>query len=182
MDEQTVRLDVPAWVVFTLVAAYPVLALVGGPARRWYRAWYGRCLGCGYSLKGMRDAGGVDFETIRSTRARAKFARDRGRVPRWFVRGMVFGALAPAARFCLRILFPDSAYIESGYTLGLLVFPGAHLGFDGLVASHVLNVAFYGCLAGLAVFLFHALRRRRPEKDNSAETPAARCPECGMVA
>lgn len=82
MDQQTVRLDVPAWVVFVLVSAYPALAFVRGPARRWQRAWYGRCLGCGYSLKGMRDAAGVDFEAIRAARTRAHFTRARGRAPR----------------------------------------------------------------------------------------------------
>jgi len=181
MDKQTVRMDVPAWVVFAMVSAYPAVAFVRGPARRWHRAWHGRCLGCGYSLRGMRDAAGVDFETIRAARARAKFARDRRQVPRWIVRGTVFGALAPAARLCLQICFPDNAYIESGYALGLLVFPGAHLGIDGLVASYILNVIFYGGLTGLAAFALHALRRAKPDERDPGESSIARCPECGMA-
>jgi hypothetical protein len=46
-----VRLDV----VFFVFAAYPVLAFIRGPLRRWRRHRKGLCLNCGYDLRGLTE-------------------------------------------------------------------------------------------------------------------------------
>ena len=43
---------VPLWVPFTLLAAYPASAFVGGPVRRWRRRRHGLCPQCAYDLTG----------------------------------------------------------------------------------------------------------------------------------
>ena len=43
---------VPLWMPFVLFAAYPAIAFIRGPVRRWRRRRKGRCLKCGYDLTG----------------------------------------------------------------------------------------------------------------------------------
>lgn len=43
---------VPAWTLFLLLSAYPMIAFIRGPMRRYRRRKRGQCLGCGYSLEG----------------------------------------------------------------------------------------------------------------------------------
>ncbi len=42
----------PAWTVPMFFAAYPIIALIRGPLRRWRRHRKGLCLKCGYDLEG----------------------------------------------------------------------------------------------------------------------------------
>lgn len=42
----------PHWLLFVLLAAYPTIAFVRGPLRRWRRKRKGSCLKCGYNLTG----------------------------------------------------------------------------------------------------------------------------------
>ena len=42
----------PLWALFTLFAAYPSIAFIRGPLRRWRRGKRGSCLKCGYDLTG----------------------------------------------------------------------------------------------------------------------------------
>ena len=42
----------PTWTVSTIFAAYPMLAFIRGPLRRWRRHRKGLCLKCGYNLEG----------------------------------------------------------------------------------------------------------------------------------
>jgi hypothetical protein len=45
----------PFWAVFAVLMAWPALAFVRGPVRRWRRRREGRCTQCGYSLKGLPE-------------------------------------------------------------------------------------------------------------------------------
>ena len=45
-------LGIPLWMPFTLFAAYPVIAFIRGPLRRYRRRKRGRCIHCGYNLTG----------------------------------------------------------------------------------------------------------------------------------
>lgn len=45
-------MHVPCWVAWVLFAAYPTLAFVRGPVRRWRRRRRGLCVRCGYNLTG----------------------------------------------------------------------------------------------------------------------------------
>ena len=45
-------LAVPLWHLFLLFAAYPTLAFIRGPLRRYRRRKRGLCVGCGYDLRG----------------------------------------------------------------------------------------------------------------------------------
>ena len=42
----------PIWNPFVLLAAYPTIAFVRGPMRRWRRRRKGLCIKCGYNLTG----------------------------------------------------------------------------------------------------------------------------------
>ena len=44
--------DVPLWVLFLILAAYPTLAFFRGPLRRWRRRRKGLCRKCSYDLTG----------------------------------------------------------------------------------------------------------------------------------
>jgi len=46
------NLQVPAWLPAPIFAAYPVVAFIIGPMRRWRRRMQGQCLACGYNLTG----------------------------------------------------------------------------------------------------------------------------------
>ena len=48
----TVRVSAPAWGPFLALAAYPTLAFIRGPLRRWRRRKRGQCINCGYDLTG----------------------------------------------------------------------------------------------------------------------------------
>jgi len=42
----------PLWIPFVAFIAYPTVAFLRGPARRWRRRRAGRCIRCGYDLTG----------------------------------------------------------------------------------------------------------------------------------
>ena len=46
----------PLWAPLLLFAAYPTLALIRGPVRRWRRRKHGLCIHCGYNLTGLTEA------------------------------------------------------------------------------------------------------------------------------
>ena len=46
------RMIIPLWVPFVLFAAYPTIAFIRGPLRRWRRRRKGLCIRCGYNLEG----------------------------------------------------------------------------------------------------------------------------------
>ena len=46
------QIQVWAWLVVAAFAAYPMLAFIRGPLRRWRRHRKGLCLRCGYNLEG----------------------------------------------------------------------------------------------------------------------------------
>jgi hypothetical protein len=46
------EVTVPLWFPFILLAAYPTVAFIRGPARRWWRRRKGCCLNCDYDLTG----------------------------------------------------------------------------------------------------------------------------------
>ena len=48
-------LTVPLWMPFVLFAAYPALAFIRGPVRRWRRRKRGLCTHCGYNLTGLTE-------------------------------------------------------------------------------------------------------------------------------
>ena len=54
------------WLPFTLFAAYPTIAFIRGPLRRWRRRRKGLCLRCGYGLTGLPEPRcpecGTEFE------------------------------------------------------------------------------------------------------------------------
>lgn len=43
---------IPLWAPFILFAAYPTIAFIRGPVRRWRRRRKGCCVKCGYNLTG----------------------------------------------------------------------------------------------------------------------------------
>ena len=45
-------LELPIWFPTILFAAYPTIALIRGPLRRWRRRKRGECVNCGYNLTG----------------------------------------------------------------------------------------------------------------------------------
>jgi len=49
---KSVEAIAPLWLPFLLLAAYPTIAFVRGPMRRWRRRRKGCCLSCGYDLTG----------------------------------------------------------------------------------------------------------------------------------
>ena len=50
--DNVLALDVPLWMPFMLLAAYPTLAFIRGPLRRRRRRKRGECVACGYNLTG----------------------------------------------------------------------------------------------------------------------------------
>jgi hypothetical protein len=53
LAKNLVRIEVlrlPLWAPFLLFSAYPTIALIRGPLRRWHRRRRGLCLKCGYNL------------------------------------------------------------------------------------------------------------------------------------
>ena len=46
------KASAPLWVLAALLAAYPTIAFVRGPMRRWRRRRKGLCIECGYDLTG----------------------------------------------------------------------------------------------------------------------------------
>ena len=48
----THRVSGPIWAPLLLLAAYPTIAFIRGPLRRWRRRRKGLCLRCGYNLTG----------------------------------------------------------------------------------------------------------------------------------
>jgi hypothetical protein len=51
-----VYLVVPFWFPFVLFAAYPALAFLRGPLRRYRRRKRGLCVRCGYNLTGLTES------------------------------------------------------------------------------------------------------------------------------
>lgn len=49
---QLTVLRLPLWMIFVLFAAYPCVAFIRGPMRRYRRKRCGRCPQCGYNLTG----------------------------------------------------------------------------------------------------------------------------------
>jgi len=47
-----VQLESPGWALVAALIAYPTIAFIRGPLRRWRRRRKGRCLKCGYNLTG----------------------------------------------------------------------------------------------------------------------------------
>ncbi len=45
-------IEIPAWLPFTLFAAYPIFSIARGPLRRYRRRKRGWCIHCGYDLTG----------------------------------------------------------------------------------------------------------------------------------
>lgn len=45
----------PLWIPFLLFAAYPAMAFIRGPVRRWRRRRKGLCVKCGYNLTGLPE-------------------------------------------------------------------------------------------------------------------------------
>ena len=45
----------PFWFAFAALAAYPTLAFIRGPLRRYRRRRKGLCVGCGYNLTGLTE-------------------------------------------------------------------------------------------------------------------------------
>ena len=45
----------PLWFAFVVLAAYPTLAFIRGPVRRWRRRKRGLCVQCGYNLTGLTE-------------------------------------------------------------------------------------------------------------------------------
>ena len=43
---------IPLWIPFILFSAYPTIAFIRGPLRRWRRRKRGLCIRCGYNLEG----------------------------------------------------------------------------------------------------------------------------------
>ncbi len=52
LDRGLVRFTVPLWMLCVLFAAYPTVAFICGPLRRYRRRRKGMCLKCGYDLTG----------------------------------------------------------------------------------------------------------------------------------
>ena len=52
---RTSECDVPLWLPFALLAAYPVIAFVRGPLRRYRRRKRNQCAHCGYNLTGLPE-------------------------------------------------------------------------------------------------------------------------------
>ena len=52
---RALTIRVPLWVPFLVLSAYPVLAFVRGPVRRWRRRKRGLCAQCGYNLTGLTE-------------------------------------------------------------------------------------------------------------------------------
>ena len=52
MGATGLRLTLPYWMAITFLVAYPTIAFVRGPLRRWRRRRKGFCLKCGYNLTG----------------------------------------------------------------------------------------------------------------------------------
>ncbi len=44
--------EAPTWLVATVLAVYPTVAIARGPLRRWRRRKRGACVACGYDLTG----------------------------------------------------------------------------------------------------------------------------------
>lgn len=51
-DTQTIYAVCPSWVVLVVLAAYPAIAFIRGPVRRWRRRGKGLCVRCAYDLTG----------------------------------------------------------------------------------------------------------------------------------
>ena len=49
-------LKLPTLALVALFAAYPFLAFIRGPLRRWRRRQAGLCLKCGYNLRGLTES------------------------------------------------------------------------------------------------------------------------------
>lgn len=47
-----IRLTTPVWAVVGILMSFPFWTLLRGPVRRLFRRWRGRCLRCGYDLRG----------------------------------------------------------------------------------------------------------------------------------
>ena len=45
----------PLWLSTCVLVTLMSIPLVRGPLRRWHRRWKGRCLECGYDLRGLRS-------------------------------------------------------------------------------------------------------------------------------
>ena len=48
-------IHLPFWFVFSLFATYPAVAFIRGPLRRYRRRKRGRCVKCGYDLRGTPE-------------------------------------------------------------------------------------------------------------------------------
>ena len=53
--QHIVSYDVSLWAVAVLFGAYPALAFIRGPVRRWRRRKRGLCIHCGYNLTGLTE-------------------------------------------------------------------------------------------------------------------------------
>ena len=45
----------PLWLIFPILVAYPAIAFIRGPLRRWRRPRKGLCRNCGYNLRGLTE-------------------------------------------------------------------------------------------------------------------------------
>jgi hypothetical protein len=181
-----VAIRMPAYAPIIVFGLYPCVAFVRGPVRRYRRAWRGRCLACGYSLRGLAEKDGVDAARRIAAPVRESALRSRQQLPRWILRGATFGALTPLARLALGVLLPDNASWESSVVVGLLTFPAMEFGFAPLLPAYLANVAlcallFATCSVAWTAFGAPLLRGhcRIVPTPPSGDVNGVRCPECG---
>jgi hypothetical protein len=48
-------IEIPFWIPLVMLSAYPTIAFIRGPLRRWRRRRKGLCLKCGYNLTGLTE-------------------------------------------------------------------------------------------------------------------------------
>jgi hypothetical protein len=77
---------VPLWTPLVVFGAYPAVAFIRGPLRRWRRRRKGLCVKCGYNLTGLTEPRcpecGTEFARMRN-RVRSFDASARARIRRW---------------------------------------------------------------------------------------------------
>ncbi len=167
------------------LAAYPILAFIRGPVRRYRRAFRGLCPECAYSLKGLPTHAGMDGATLLSAGLRRKLARAARRSLNWFAYGACFGAVASLLLSTFRQVFPYSTLLDPGSLLSWIMLPAENLYLYHMAPIYVVNVVLLTALVGGSAFLWSAFpaykRHLRKHRDGSeSEDMSARCPECGL--
>lgn len=71
-----VHVEVPLWHPLVVFAAYPILAFIRGPARRYRRRKRGLCIKCGYNLTGNVSGVCSECGTMVSDRPDAMMRRE----------------------------------------------------------------------------------------------------------